>query len=284
MDSAAVAGELAPLLDAFSGRASLAFHAFPAGPDLLVEADAEMPAASLVKLPILACALAEAEAGRLDPTRRLRVEEGDHAGGDGVLRLLDGGLEPTIHDLLTLMICVSDNTATNLIIDELGPARIGDWLRAAGMARTALVGRLQRPEAERTPAQRRGERNRTSAADVLGLLVGLERGDLLPPRARERMVAILAKGQHTEGIGRYLPIDRADPEAPPAPLVLHAKSGVLPGVRHDAALVRYASGAPAFALAVLTDGSRDRDEHVEQEGLLLIARSARLLWRALSRS
>jgi beta-lactamase class A len=79
-----------------------------------------LPSASLIKLPILAAFWEAAEAGRLDPAERTDVPAGTSVEGTGVLKALTPGLQPTWSDLATLMITVSDNVATNLIIDRLG--------------------------------------------------------------------------------------------------------------------------------------------------------------------
>ncbi len=272
-------------LEGFSGRASIAYQgltgAAPAGRGrVAIDADAPMPSTSLIKLAILGCALQAAEDGELDLDRRVALRPEHVVGGNGVLRLLRPGLELTVDDLLTLMIVVSDNTATNLAIDLLGEARIGTWIRDAGLAGTALVGKLQLPEERWNEAQRRGERNRTCAADVLGLLLALERGELLPPRASERMRSILSGQLYTEGIGRRLPIDPEVPDARGRAVRLESKSGCLAGVWHDAAIVRRLDGTPLFALAVLTADAADRAEHWRQEGLLRIAAVARRAFEA----
>ena len=269
----------------FSGRVAVAYQslegaAAPGRGTIAIDVDAPMPSASLIKLPILACALQDAEEDRLDLGRRVPMRSDDRVGGNGVLRHLWPGLEPTVHDLLTLMIIVSDNTAANMAIDLLGADRVRAWIHATGMAGTELVGKLQLPREAQSERQRTGARNRTCAADVLGLLLALERGELLPPRATDRMRAILSAQIYTEGIGRSLPIDPDVPDAQGRTARVESKSGCIAGVWHDAGIVRRRDGAALFALAVLTADSDDRAERWEQEGLLLIGRIARLAFDA----
>lgn len=269
----------------FSGRVSVAYQglegaAAPGRGTISIDVDAPMPSASLIKLPILACALQEVEDGRLDLSRRVPMRADDQVAGNGVLRHLAPGLEPTANDLLTLMIVVSDNTAANMAIELLGPSRIDAWIRSAGMAGTELVGKLQLPREAQSERQRAGALNRTCAADVAGLFLSLERGELLPPRATARMRAILAAQIYTEGIGRALPTDPEVPDARGRIARLETKSGCIAGVWHDAGIVRRGDGAPLFALAVLTADSDDRAERWEQAGLLTIGRIARLAFDA----
>ena len=208
-----------------------------------------MRAASLIKLPILIETLAQVAQGRLALTSRHALKEADQVGGSGVLHTLDADLNLTLRDLLTLMIIVSDNTATNMLIDLAGGDRINHFCQNAGLTQTHLVGKLQLPEEKRNDAQRRGETNTTCAADMLGLLTSLQRGDLLPPELTELALEILEKQQFTEALARFLPIDEAlHPDA----VTVASKSGCLRGVWHDAGLVYSASKKPLYALVVMT--------------------------------
>ena len=82
------------------------------------------------------------EAGRLDPAERVSVPAEARVEGTGVLKALAPGLQPTWSDLATLMITVSDNVATNLVIDRLGMEAIQAWIDKAGLAETRLDRRM----------------------------------------------------------------------------------------------------------------------------------------------
>ena len=272
-----LSGTLTPLYEGFSGEVSVAFGSFSGADTYAYRADEPMPAASLIKLPILLTVLEQVAAGELQLDERLELNPHDRVGGSGVLQHLQPGLTPTLHDLLTLMIIVSDNTATNMLIERAGIETVNLWCRQNGLYGTRLVGKLQLPDAERNEAQRRGERNLTCAADVLGLLLGLARGDLLPPAETEVALAILKRQQFTEALARYLP---TDPELNAPHLEVASKSGCLAGVWHDAGVV-FRDGRPLYALAVLTSGSADRRFHPEQEGVMLIAEVSRRVYEAV---
>ena len=234
-----------------------------------------MPSASLIKLPLLLTALEGVAGGTLDLNERIPVGRRDQVGGSGVLRTLRPGLGPTLHDLLTLMIVVSDNTATNLVIDRVGQGAVNTFCQQHGLYETGLVGKLQLPETEQNEAQRRGERNHTCAADVLGLFLGLVRGDLLPPKETEQALSILKQQQYTEAFARYLP---TDPELDTPSVQVASKSGCLRGVWHDAGIV-FQDDKPLYALVVMTEGSKDQRFHPEQEGVMLIAEVSGRVYR-----
>lgn len=263
------------LAQRFSGAVSVAFYDFRTAARYFYRAEAVMRSASLIKLPLLILALQRVAAGELSLAARYTMRAEDQVGGAGVLKALAPGLALTLADLLTLMIIVSDNTATNMVIDILGEAGINPALQALGLSQTRFVGKLQLAPARQTAAQRRGEANATSALDVLGLLLRLEQGELLPPEQTALARQILLKQQYTEALPRYLPRD-AELEA--LHVLVASKSGCLRGLWHDAGIVYDQGGAPLYALVVMTDGARDRSFSWEQEGMMLIAELSRAIF------
>lgn len=230
------------------------------------------PAASTIKVPLLVRALQEAQSGRLDLRERVTVREEDRAGGSGILHEFGPGLTPTWEDLLTLMIVVSDNTATNLLIDRLGVRRVNGWLDGLGLGGTRLVGKLQLPPVRQNEAQRRGERNRTAARDQVDVLGRLARGELLDPAHTALALSILSRQQLRDILGRHVPRG-ADGE------LLYrvaSKSGELPGVHHDVGVL---FTPRPLVVAVLSEGGLDSREHPENRDVTLLAR---LLWPLLA--
>lgn len=269
---------LTPLLARFSGRASVALHRFADGLEFHHQSEVAMPAASLIKLPILLAVLQQVAVGRLHLKSRYTLALADKVSGNGVLQYLNEGLTLTLADLLTLMIIVSDNIATNLVIDVVGQEVIGQYCTGLGLSRTELVGKLQLPTARQNERQRRGERNRTCASDMLTLLLGLEQGGLLPPPQRTLALTILKRQLYTEALARYLPTDL---ELTPDGVQVASKSGCLRGVWHDAGLIYAADGSPLYALVVMTERSQDCSYAWEQEGMMLIAAISRELYALL---
>ena len=274
IDASKLDALVSPLAESFSGQVAVAFQSFETGESYTYRATETLRAASLIKLPVLLCALTEVAKGKLSLEQRFSLKLEDQVGGSGVLWRLQPGLEPTLHDLLTLMIIVSDNTATNLLIECVGVQAINTYLQGLGLSQTKLVGKLQLADS----ATR--ESNATCAADVLGLLVQLERRDLLPDELTETALDILKKQQFTEALARYLPTDA---ELSDAPVTVASKSGCLRGLWHDAGTVYRHDGTPWYALVVMTEDAADRSYSWEQEGMMLIARLSRDVYEAQSR-
>ncbi len=267
--------ELNPLFETFSGQVSVAYARLDGSENYTYHATETVLSASLIKLPILLTVLEGVSQGNLKLDERIALKATDQVAGSGVLHTLQAGLEPTLYDLLMLMTIVSDNTATNMLIERVGLSAVNTFCQQHGFSGTSLVGNLQLSEAEQNEAQRRGERNTTCAADMLGLLLGLVRGNLLPPPETELALNILKKQQFTEALARYLP---TDPEVDTPLVEVASKSGCLSGVWHDAGIV-FRDGGPLYALVVMTSGSSDKRFHFEQEGMMLIAEVSRHVYQ-----
>jgi beta-lactamase class A len=198
-----------------------------------------LPSASLIKLPILAAFWEGAEAGRLDPNERVDVPAGTSVEGTGVLKALAPGLQPTWADLATLMITVSDNVATNLIIDRLGMQTIQTWIDKSGLVGT----RLERRMTDRA-AMEAGRSNWTSAADMEMLLSAVAAETCVSDEASRRMRRALEAQQIQDRLPRRLGDG----------VRVANKTGNFADVIHDAGIVTCPGGP--LVIAVLTQGVR----------------------------
>ncbi|GGL03995.1 serine hydrolase [Deinococcus radiotolerans] len=235
-------------------------------------ADRVFPAASTIKVPLLILALQEAQAGRLDLTARVTMQAVDRVPGAGVLHELGAGLALTWQDVLTLMIIVSDNTATNLVIGRLGVDAVNTWLTAQGLDGTRLVGKLQLPPEQRNEAQRRGERNSTTAQDQTDLLRALLAGTLLDAAHAALALDIMGRQQYRDLIARRMPC------GPDGERLYRSatKSGELLGVHHDVGVL---FTPRPLLVALLSAGGRDAREHPENQDVATLAGA---LWPLLA--
>ena len=194
----------------------------------------------------------------------------DRAGGSGVLKACDGGLELTLGDLLRLMIVVSDNTATNMLMDILGgPDAINPRFQAMGLEVTRAVGKLSVAEELRTEAQRQGQHANIAPLEVLDVLERFWHGRVLTPETREIALEIMRQQQFTEIIARYLPEGSRTA----------TKSGFQLGVRNDVGFVWSAANPDrVYAVALASKGCQDLRYHPDNEGVLAVARVSRLVY------
>lgn len=263
------AGLLEPHLTAFSGDVSVAFYRFADNLYLEHQADVSRHAASLIKLPIMLEVLSQCDVGECQLDAPLTMSAADQVTGSGVLQYLSHGVQLSVRDLVTLMIIVSDNTATNLLIDYVGVRAINRRIDAIGLRETQLVDKLQLSEDKQNRAKRKGAFNTTCASAMLALLVKLQQGQLMSPEMTALALSILTQQQYTEALARYLPTDS---ELHPNAVTVASKSGCLRGVWHDAGIVSTRDGTPLYALVIMTEGARDRSFGFEQEGMMTIAK------------
>jgi beta-lactamase class A len=128
-----IADRIQALISAESVDAGFAAIHVQSGAELAVNARELFPTASVFKVPVMVDVFRQAEEGRFAITDRLYLEDSHKTLASGVLQTLDAGLTPTIHDLLTLMTIVSDNTATTLLVDLVGVDRINATMTALGL-------------------------------------------------------------------------------------------------------------------------------------------------------
>ena len=233
-------------------------------------ADRVFPAASTIKVPLLVRALQHVERGALDLSSPIEMRAVDQVPGAGVLHELDPGLRLTLRDLLTLMIIVSDNTATNLVIDRVGAEDVNAFSQSLGLRETILLGGLQLPPERRNARQLAGERNRTTPREITEVLARLVRGELLSPELTDVALGILSRQQYKDIVGRHVPRDANGDLL----FRVASKSGELLGVRHDVGIVW--SPKPVI-VAIMSEGGTDPREHPDNRDVALLARIARHL-------
>ena len=153
--------------------------------DVALRVDEVFPAASLAKIPIAIELMRRVDMGQFDLGERLDTADIARAGGGGVLDYLDPTTRLTLGDLLTLMLIVSDNTASNVLLDLVGMGEVNESMSRLNLTRTRLARHFMDFEARRAHRD-----NLTTAAETLTLME-LLRGNALPGgrRLRETLAA-----------------------------------------------------------------------------------------------
>jgi beta-lactamase class A len=273
-----LAHELAALAAGFSGRAGISAIHLGSGETLSVLADELFPTASAIKLFVLYELQLRAARGELDLDQRVPLEESDRVLGSGVLAHLRAGLEPTIGDLGLLMMMVSDNTAANLLIERLGPTAINASIRAAGLSRTQLRGRVDFAALARDKCAL----GVSTPRELASFIARLRRGELLALDAADRFFDRLRIQKYIEPLRRLLPADPYAREFGDSEAVwVASKTGSLSGVRCECGLVH--APAAEWAIAVMSQDGKDPRVTSDNEGVRLIAEVSRLVFEAWGR-
>lgn len=219
--------------------------------DLRVDIGSHIPfrSASIIKVPLLAALLWLSEQGKLDWQETLALRDEDRTPGSGILRELHSGLALTLHDLAVLMIVLSDNTATNMLIDRAGVESVQEFLHRLGFHHTTL----QRKMYDFAAAEQ-GRENLCCAAEIADLLKWMAQGEIratdgTPLVSRdgcEQMLHIMREQFYRDQIPYLLPSE----------VKVANKTGEISGHHHDSAVVWTPSGT--YSLVVLTRGFEHR--------------------------
>lgn len=235
------------LAAALPGTAGVVIKDLTSGEAITLNKNEPFPAASIIKLPILWAFFEQVETGRIQPNQRISLNAADQVGGSGVLYTLAPGLNLTLLDLATLMITVSDNTATNILIDHLGLDAIAQTIANLGLTGTKLQRKMFDYERARL-----GFDNLTTPADTATLLTYLvtPQSSLLSPRSRETMLYILEQQQFNERLSRELPNNDT--------IRFAHKTGTLSHSEHDAGIL-YINNKPYILVALTKNLTHNPD-------------------------
>lgn len=221
------------------------------------EGQRKFRAASIVKIPLMVEIYRRAEAGdfSLADIHVLKAEE--KAPGSGVMLHLHDGVELTLNDLVYLMISISDNTATNLLIRLAGMDAVNATIRDIGMQQSNL-GR----EMKNRPAIEGEQENWASPEDYTLVVQSILNGNAASEASCQAMIEMLKKQQNTRRISRYIP--QSDE------IEWGTKTGSIKGVTNDVGYVRTDKGT--LIIAVLCEGMGD--QHRGEQVIGEISRAA----------
>jgi len=247
-----------------------------------ISPDTAVQTASVIKLAILYEALEQVREGKVRFEDRITVTKADQVPGSGVLLFFDAPLSVTLKDALTMMIVMSDNSASNLVMDYLGIPNIDARIAKLGLKDTYLYKKIFTPVPAGVvmPAdQKRFGLGKTTAREMAAVMTKIVRCDLAEPGSPAQptdaaLCGVALKMLHVQfyrnAIPRYLdgmPGATGDSIA--------NKTGSLDAVRNDVAAVSTKKGI--VIISAFTFNNRDHSWGTEQEGEMTIAKLARAI-------
>jgi len=194
------------------------------------------PSASLAKIPIMAACVLAADEGKINLTQSITLKLKDKLSGSGVLKDMPAGKSFTVEELIGLMICDSDNTATNMLTSLVGIDYLNNAFASFGLKDTNLNRRI----ADYYSRDKMGIENFTTARDMADILEEIYRKKLVNKNISERCLEVLKLAKTNSRIPKYLP---------PEITVAH-KTGLERRICHDAGIVYTCRGD--FIICVLT--------------------------------
>jgi beta-lactamase class A len=241
---------------AASGTTSMgvALHHLESGEEINLGADQSYPMCSVLKIPVLVEAFRQMGEGRFTLDDRWPLTPAEKNIGSGILTYLQDGLQPTVRDLLTLMIIISDNTATDMVMGRLGVERIDQTMHELGLANIHMAMTIRGifddmlgPAADPArlfvdldqhktvpPTRRDGrafsngpDNNVSTPRDMTRLLTLIFRGEVVDRAACDAMLHILLQQQLNARLPLFLPYG----------VPFAHKTGTLAGIRNDAGIL-----------------------------------------------
>jgi beta-lactamase class A len=258
-----------------------------------LDADTVVQTASVIKLTILFEAMEQVRSGKAHWDDKMTLAPGDSVSGSGLLLFLDTPHTLTLKDVLTLMVIMSDNTATNLAIDKIGLDAVNARIAWMGLKDTHLYKKIGKPSTEPMPADQPkfglGKTTPREMAEVMeriglcalegpGRLQAVGAKPLSEPDAAICGVAMkmLRNQFYRETIPRYLEkLDATETGSGTA-----SKTGSLNAVRADVAIVAGKTGP--MVLSIFTYDNVDTGWTVDNEGEVTIAKLAKAIVDAWS--
>lgn len=256
-----------PLVTAHDGEVGIAIEHLESKASFHYRSDQPMPTASLIKLPLMVTAYHAVSRGELDLDKVIVLTDGDKVPGSGILtEHFSSGAAIALRDYIRLMIRDSDNTATNVVIDQVGLSKTAELMESLGLMNTKLHSKVYRGDTTIFP-----ERSRmfgigsTTADEMVSLLTRLHAQQLNDEANTKLMMDHLRACSDKSKLPRYLP----------AGMKLAHKTGAIGNCRTDAGIIETVTGP--VVVCVLTNKNEDQSWGDENKAELLCAKVGRII-------
>ena len=258
----------------FQGNVWIYAKNLDTGKEYSLRGDEQTRTASTIKLAIMAETFHQVAQGKLHWDDPVELTKEKKQGGTGVLFEFSDGTKIDLQTALHLMIVVSDNTATNVVLDKVGTDNVNDFMDSLGLADLKVMRKIGgglESKAYSDPRNKLFGLGRCSPHQMARLIEMMERGELVSKEASAEMINILKRQQYKDGIGR------GEPDTIP----VASKSGALDRFRADVGVVYTRRGR--IAMAIYIDDMRVVAYDQENPGLAMIWKLSQILQDGLAR-
>ena len=272
----------APSLDArvraeitpFKGKVSLFAKNLDTGETYSFNGDERVRTASTIKVAVMIEAFTRVAEGRAKWTDELVLTKSARYGGSGVLPELADGLRLTLRDCINLMMVVSDNTATNMVLDYLTTDAVNSRMNSLGFKDTRIMRRIGgggESKEGKEPDNKRFGLGATTPHEMVQILKQLDAGEIVNKTASKEMIDLMKREQVRFAIGRTI-----------WDVPIASKYGALDALRSCVAIVYSKHGK--IAMAITVDDMPEVNWSVDNPGYLLMSRLSLILLEGLKSS
>lgn len=264
---ALVRAEITP----FKGKVFLFAKNLDTGATYSFNGDDRVRTASTIKVAVMIEAFTRVAEGRAKWTDELVLTKAARYGGSGVLPELAEGLRLTLRDCVNLMMVVSDNTATNMVLDYLTTDAVNSRMNLLGFKDTRIMRRIGGGGESREgkePDNKRFGLGATTPHEMVRILEKLEAGEIINRTASREMIDLMKREQARYAIGRTI-----------WNVPMASKYGALDSLRSCVAIVYTKRGK--IAIAITVDDMPEVIWSVDNPGYLLMSRLSVILIESL---
>ena len=234
-----IRAEVAP----FKGKVFLYAKNLDTGRTYSFNGDERVRTASTIKIAVMIEAFARVADGRAKWTDELVLSKAARYGGSGILPELSDGLRLTLQDAVRLMMVLSDNTATNMVLDYLTTDAVNERMNLLGFKATRIMRRVggggESKEGKLGENLKRFGLGATTTHEMVQIMEKLERGEIVSKEASKQMIELMKREQGRNSIGRDMP-----------GVPMASKYGALDALRSCVALLYTKQGKIAVAITV----------------------------------
>lgn len=251
----------------FKGKVFLFAKNLDTGATYSFNGDEKVRTASTIKTAIMVEAFARVAEGKAKWSDELVLTDAKKVSGSGILQELSEGLKLTLRDAVNLMMILSDNTATNLVLEILTADAVNARMDSLGLKNTRAlrkVGGGGESAALKDAENKKYGLGVTTPHEMVTLMEKLESGDIISKEISKEMLALMKREQGHNGIGRTL-----------NGIQMATKSGALDALRSNIGIIYSKRGR--IAMAITCDNMPDIDWTADNAGYYMLSRLSQLL-------
>lgn len=255
------------------GKVSIYAKNLETGEAYSLNADDRVRTASTIKLPIMVAVFALVADGKAAWTDELTLTASNKVQGSGILLEFGEGHKLTLRDAVNLMIVVSDNSATNMVLDAITADEVNARMDALGLKQTRSLRKIGgggSSKAGDDPANKGFGIGVSTPREMVTLLEKLDRGEVVSAAASKEMIDLLKRQQYRDGIGRNM-----------LGTVIAGKPGALDRLRSEAGIIFSPRGR--IAMAITIDDMPDIQWTVDNPALVLLSHLSEILVEGLGK-
>lgn len=262
-------------LRGFQGSVSIYAKNLDTGKEFALRADEPTRTASTIKLAIMAEAFHQVAQGKLRWDDQVVLTKDKKQGGSGILFEFSDNTKIDLRTALNLMIVVSDNTATNLVLDKVGADNVNDFMDSLGLTNIKSMRKIGGGGDSKAwtsvPSNKLFGLGKATPREMAKLVEMMENGTLVSKEAAAEMIATLKRQQFKDGIGR------GEPDTIP----VASKSGALDRFRADVGVIYTRRGR--ILMAIYIDDMRVVAYDQENPGLAMLWKLSQILQDGLGK-